>query len=117
MIYERKSKSQTSNRLRFCEADELGSWRSSFFWRLAPSYLRRMPPSREALRHSGGDSRLFTSAMVTLYFEVELSRERRPGTEQNRSVGLTTHVPPEDTGRVDKVHRDMTPFAAEQCEG
>lgn len=32
--------------------------------------------------------------MVTLYFEVELSRDKRPGTEQNRSVGLTTQVPP-----------------------
>ncbi|TNN59193.1 hypothetical protein EYF80_030566 [Liparis tanakae] len=38
-----------------------------------------MPPSREALRHSGGDSLLFTSAMVTLYLEVELSSDRRPG--------------------------------------
>lgn len=56
--------------------------------------LRRMPPSREALRHSGGDSLLFTSAMVTLYLEVELSSDSRPGTEQNKSVGFTTHVPP-----------------------
>lgn len=56
--------------------------------------LRNMPPSKEALRHSGGDSLLFTSAMVTLYLEVELSSESRPGTEQNRSVGFTTHVPP-----------------------
>lgn len=32
--------------------------------------------------------------MVTLYLEVELSRDKRPGTEQNRSVGLTTQVPP-----------------------
>lgn len=53
-----------------------------------------MPPSKEALRHSGGDSLLFTSAMVTLYLEVELSSDSRPGTEQNRSVGFTTHVPP-----------------------
>lgn len=53
-----------------------------------------MPPNREALRHSGGDSLLFTSAMVTLYLEVELSRDNRPGTEQNKSVGFTTHVPP-----------------------
>ena len=58
------------------------------------THLRSMPPSSEALRHSGGDSLLFTSAMVTLYFEVELSSESRPGTEQNRSVGFTTHVPP-----------------------
>lgn len=56
--------------------------------------LRSIPPSREALRHSGGDSLLFTSAMVTLYLEVELSSDRRPGTEQKRSVGFTTHVPP-----------------------
>lgn len=56
--------------------------------------LRSMPPNREALRHSGGDSLLFTSAMVTLYLEVELSRDNRPGTEQNKSVGFTTHVPP-----------------------
>lgn len=56
--------------------------------------LRSIPPSREALRHSGGDSLLFTSAMVTLYLEVELSNDSRPGTEQNRSVGFTTHVPP-----------------------
>lgn len=40
-----------------------------------------------------------TSAMVTLYFEVELSRESLPGTEQNRSVGLTTHVPPADDNK------------------
>lgn len=32
--------------------------------------------------------------MVTLYLEVELSRDKRPGTEQNKSVGLTTQVPP-----------------------
>lgn len=62
---------------------------------LSPStYLLKIPPKREALRHSGGERRLFTSAMVTLYFEVELSRDKRPGTEQNRSVGLTTQVPP-----------------------
>lgn len=59
------------------------------------SYLLKIPPKREALRHSGGDNRLFTSAMVTLYLEVELSNDKRPGTEQKRSVGLTTHVPPE----------------------
>lgn len=53
-----------------------------------------MPPKSEALRHSGGERRLFTSAMVTLYLEVELRRDRRPGTEQNKSVGLTTQVPP-----------------------
>lgn len=60
----------------------------------ASSYLLRMPPRSEALRHSGGERRLFTSAMVTLYLEVELRRDNRPGTEQNKSVGLTTQVPP-----------------------
>lgn len=58
------------------------------------SYLLKMPPNSEALRHSGGERRLFTSAMVTLYLEVELRRDKRPGTEQNKSVGLTTQVPP-----------------------
>lgn len=58
------------------------------------SHLRSMPPSREALRHSGGDSLLLTSAMVTLYLDVELRSDSRPGTEQNRSVGFTTQVPP-----------------------
>lgn len=60
----------------------------------ALSYLLRIPPKSEALRHSGGERRLFTSAMVTLYLEVELRRDKRPGTEQNKSVGLTTQVPP-----------------------
>lgn len=60
------------------------------------SHLRRTPPSKEALRHSGGDRRLWTSATVTLYLEVELSRERRPGTEQNTSVGLDT-IPSRDS--------------------
>lgn len=58
------------------------------------SYLLKMPPKSEALRHSGGERRLFTSAIVTLYLEVELRRDKRPGTEQNKSVGLTTQVPP-----------------------
>lgn len=51
-------------------------------------HLRRTPPSREALRHSGGDRRRCTSPTVTLYLELELSRERRPGTEQKTSAGL-----------------------------
>lgn len=51
------------------------------------AYLRSTPPSSEALRHSGGDNRLCTSATVTLYFEVLLRRDRRPGTEQNTSPG------------------------------
>lgn len=54
------------------------------------SYLRRTPPSKEALRHSGGERRLWTSATVTLYFEVELRSESRPGTEQKTSLGLIT---------------------------
>lgn len=56
----------------------------------ADTDLRRTPPSKEALRHSGGDRRRCTSATVTLYLEVELRSERRPGTEQNTSVGLDT---------------------------
>lgn len=54
------------------------------------SYLLSTPPNREALRHSGGERRLCTSATVTLYFDVELRRDRRPGTEQNTSLGFTT---------------------------
>lgn len=53
-------------------------------------YLRRTPPSSEALRHSGGARRLCTSPTVTLYLEVELRRDRRPGTEQKTSAGLDT---------------------------
>ena len=55
--------------------------------KIQASYLLRTPPRREALRHSGGDSLLWTSATVTLYLDVELSKERRPGTEQKTSVG------------------------------
>lgn len=57
---------------------------------LGAAYLRRTPPRREALRHSGGESLLCTSPTVTLYLEVELRRDRRPGTEQNTSLGLVT---------------------------
>lgn len=57
---------------------------------VAVTHLLSTPPSREALRHSGGDRRLCTSATVTLYFDVELRRDRRPGTEQNTSLGFTT---------------------------
>lgn len=53
-------------------------------------HLRSTPPSSEALRHSGGERRRCTSATVTLYFEVELRSERRPGTEQKTSLGFTT---------------------------
>lgn len=59
------------------------------------AYLRSTPPSKEALRHSGGESRLCTSATVTLYFDVELRRESLPGTEQNTSLGfMTTPINP-----------------------
>lgn len=54
------------------------------------AHLRRTPPRREALRHSGGESLLCTSPTVTLYLEVELRRERRPGTEQKTSLGFVT---------------------------
>lgn len=56
----------------------------------AGPHLRSTPPSNEALRHSGGERRRCTSATVTLYFEVELRSERRPGTEQKTSLGFTT---------------------------
>ena len=49
-------------------------------------YLLRSPPSRDAFRHSGGESLLCTSETVTLYFDVELSKESLPGTEQNTSL-------------------------------
>lgn len=52
--------------------------------------LRKTPPSRDALRHSGGDNLLWTSPTVTLYLDVELSRDRRPGTEQKTSFGFVT---------------------------
>jgi hypothetical protein len=53
------------------------------------SYLRRTPPRREALRHSGGERRRCTSPTVTLYLDVDDRRDKRPGTEQNTSVGET----------------------------
>ena len=57
------------------------------------THLLRTPPSRDALRHSGGASLLWTSATVTLYFDVELSSERRPGTEQKTSAGVAPMIP------------------------
>lgn len=94
---------------------------SSFSLRDLPPFLdfalRSTPPSREALRHSGGDRRLCTSATVTLYLEVELSSERRPGTEQKTSLGFTT--PPksasllmgmEETALLLDLERDTGPF-------
>ncbi len=51
------------------------------------NYLRSTPPKSEAFRHSGGDNLRCTSATVTLYFDVLDNRLRRPGTEQNTSLG------------------------------
>lgn len=53
-------------------------------------HLLSTPPRSEAFRHSGGDSRLCTSATVTLYLDVELSRDSLPGTEQKTSLGFMT---------------------------
>lgn len=50
-------------------------------------YLLKTPPNREAFKHSGGDNLRCTSATVTLYFDVLDKRLRRPGTEQNTSLG------------------------------
>ena len=58
------------------------------------SYRLRTPPSRDAFRHSGGASLLCTSATVTLYFDVELNNDKRPGTEQNTSAGVVTIAKP-----------------------
>lgn len=51
------------------------------------TYLLSTPPSSEAFKHSGGDKRLCTSAMVTLYFDVLDSKLNLPGTAQNTSLG------------------------------
>ena len=56
--------------------------------------LLRTPPSKEALRHSGGDNLLWTSAIVTLYLEVEDNRDRRPGVEQKISSANFVLPPP-----------------------
>lgn len=58
-------------------------------------YLLKTPPNNDAFKHSGGESRLCTSPTVTLYFEVELSRESLPGTEQKTSPGEPTLPTPE----------------------
>ena len=55
--------------------------------------LLSTPPSSEALRHSGGDNLLWTSAMVTLYLLVEDSSDSRPGVEQKMSVGSVAMMP------------------------
>jgi len=52
------------------------------------TYLLRTPPSNDAFKHSGGDNLLWTSATVTLYLDVELSNDKRPGTEQKISAGV-----------------------------
>ena len=62
------------------------------------------------MRHSGGASRRCTSPTVTLYLEVELSRERRPGTEQNTSPGLDTEPIPRPSLLRDNADRDE-PFS------
>lgn len=71
---------------------------SSFSRRILPPFLllarRRTPPRREAFKHSGGERRRCTSPTVTLYFEVEDRSDRRPGTEQNTSLGDTIAPPP-----------------------
>lgn len=86
------------------------------------THLLSTPPSREALRHSGGERRLCTSATVTLYFDVELRRDRRPGTEQNTSLGFTT--PPKRpslfTGMAETLlflDKDTGPIARERGRG
>ena len=50
-------------------------------------YLLKTPPSNEALRHSGGDNLRWTSAIVTLYFDVDDKRDNLPGVEQKISIG------------------------------
>ena len=80
------------------------------------AYRRSTPPSSDALRHSGGDRRRCTSATVTLYLEVELRSERRPGTEQKTSVGAAT---PDTTmslavsgfTRIPAAHAHTVPFS------
>lgn len=85
-------------------------------------YLLNTPPSSDALRHSGGDNLRWTSATVTLYFEVELSSERRPGTEQNTSVGalpardevIISCLPFSILGRIPAI-KPMVIFTGEEC--
>ena len=56
-------------------------------WTRIDTYLRKTPPSKDALRHSGGERRRCTSAIVTLYFEVEDNKDNLPGVEQKISIG------------------------------
>ena len=55
---------------------------------LLRAYLLKTPPKRDAFKHSGGESRRWTSATVTLYLDVELNNESLPGTEQKTSPGI-----------------------------
>jgi len=68
-------------------------WPLHWFWRIWCSHLRKTPPSKEAFRHSGGERRRWTSPTVTLYLDVELRSDRRPGTEQKTSFAFT-EIPP-----------------------
>lgn len=54
------------------------------------AYRRKTPPSSDAFKHSGGDNLRCTSAIVTLYLDVLDNRLKRPGTEQNTSLGEPT---------------------------
>jgi hypothetical protein len=72
------------NNLVFAKSLSINTWQVS--------YLRKTPPNKEALRHSGGASLRCTSATVTLYLEVELSKESLPGTEQNTSDGTKPNI-------------------------
>ena len=58
------------------------------------TYLLKTPPRRDAFKHSGGESLRWTSATVTLYFDVELSKDSLPGTEQKMSTGEVANKRP-----------------------
>jgi hypothetical protein len=64
---------------------------SNFSRSIRPPFLlfarRSTPPNSDAFKHSGGASRLCTSATVTLYLDVLDNRLSRPGTEQKISPG------------------------------
>lgn len=60
----------------------------------AMTYRLSTPPNNDAFKHSGGESRRCTSAIVTLYLEVLDSRLSRPGTEQKTSLGDVIPRPP-----------------------
>ena len=73
---------------------------SSFSRSILPPFfdlaLLKIPPSNDAFKHSGGDKRRCTSPTVTLYFELELRRDKRPGTWQKTSAWLTKPPPGTD---------------------